>query len=255
MVFDENFRAGPPTALETLTDFMEFPRVTVERSADQRDIHFVLPHQPGVDEDVAEFADISKVEITGRVRHTDAAGAVTHAEGAEGHVAENASTLRRLFTTVREPHILRRDTAHPDTVDLKFRHDLITIERDQKVRIVLRGVWPYWRSTTLKSQALTAGTTVVPVLGDSPIADAIFHMNGPGTVTYDRFNESFELLTGSGATTVNCRTRTIIVTAGGADNSEFFVPDHPWWMILEPSDTIEITSTVAGTVEWRDSYG
>lgn len=252
MAWDYDFKAGPATgSLSNLATFLLGVRILPTSTADPRSIDNLVPHRPGVELAVTEFHGVGDFQIRGQVRRTNGAGVVTHVDGPEGHFYENLSTIKKLFSSLRNPMIVQQTAPHYGDIQIKVRPmSPVTGSSDNPNGVVVncRSVWPFWRSTT---QSSATGTSVV-VEGDAPISDMILELSGNGRWTHNSSGDYVEIVAG-GATIIDCEARTILTNPGGTDNSINFRTNVPWWQYWQVG-TNNFTKTVAGTFKWNNSY-
>jgi hypothetical protein len=190
------------------------------------------------------------------LRYTDANDAVTHVNGAAGHVYANLAAMKRAFGKTTGPVTLTR--MNPDGLvgGDEFRIRLNQIQPveangdvDHQFIWTARAVRPFWESTTLDSTALATGNFNPG--GDAPVDDAIITITGDGTVTNNTTGTRIRTV-GAGPNTVviDCGARTVKV--GGNNRDEWFETGDERWLHFEAgvNNSMMVTGTV--NIQWRE---
>lgn len=110
------------------------------------------------------------------------------------------------------------------------------------------GVWEDASVTTASGTAPAITTS-----GDSPIGDMVVTFSAPGTAIYvdpDWGTATMEY-SGTGTAVVDCGSRTVL-KAGVSQDANFTV--DPWWVRFTPNTTVDLTSTVSVTVDYRNKW-
>jgi hypothetical protein len=161
-----------------ISDWCTAVRIATEVATFPRGEPIVLPfHDAGV-EGLLRPGSSFDIPLEADLRYTNSAGAVTHVDGAAGHVYENRSNLLRYLTATDTRRWLQRTAPHQGAVEIPFR--LITPATSGvphfRQLFFLRTLDAYWREQTQRT-----GVNPIPTItngGDAPVADAIYTFSG-----------------------------------------------------------------------------
>lgn len=257
------YKAGPlGGTLLTLTDYCSSVRIIDEGGPDIRGGDVTVQYLHGEHAVPHKFAAAGLIELEVVLRYTSAAGTITHADGAEGHVFENLSEVKRLLRGQGGLATLERVAPDQGTVqiDVGYRKPTPTQNRFTYLfpLVVAR---PFWRSTTVQ----TDSSSPIAVGGDAPVDDAeidfsaaasspVFtHTSSPETV---KPTITYTGTVPAGGVRVFTLTGQAINITGGADCSNLVSFNKPYYLELNAgvSNTYTISSGTV-TVRWQDKWG
>lgn len=192
------------------------------------------------------------------LRYTSAAGTVTHADGAEGHVFENLSEMKRLLRGQRSLATLERVAPDQGTVQIDVECGEPTPSQNRFTYLFpLVAARPFWRSTTLQSDS----SSPIAVGGDAPVDDALVTFSAAASSPVFTHTASGATITytgtvPAGGVRVYTETGQAVNVTGGADCSNLVSFNKPYILELDPgvSNAYTISSGTV-TVEWRDKWG
>lgn len=174
-----------------------------------------------------------------------------HATDGEAH--EHLSALQNMFggnngtfvTLVRDDHPAGTVRTDVEYVSAQPTQDRFTYA------FTLRAVDGVWEDNTTHQASGTA--PVIATLGDRPIGDPLITFSAPGTATLvTDWGTSTMGWEGTGTAIVRCGERTI--RKAGVHQDAFLTVDQPWWFRFAPNTTVNLTSSVSITVDWRNKY-
>ena len=155
--WDFNYRAGPKggtmTALDTWATSV---RALSEGSPELAGALHGIDAKHGAGSNPLKFNTTKDLMLEVAVRYTDAAGAITHTNGAAGHVLENLSELKRVLGGDRASFVaVRRDDPHWGEVDLWCEQLQPVAETQNRFVFLfpLTAASPFWRSTSPTTQS------------------------------------------------------------------------------------------------------
>ncbi|HEY7824596.1 MAG TPA: hypothetical protein VIG24_17270, partial [Acidimicrobiia bacterium] len=219
-----------------------------------------IPGRDGVDlDDRAPFGAML-LPLKKVLRYTNDAGAVTHANGAAGHVKLNLSEIKKRYN--RGAVFLRR--TDPDVGRQRALVKAMTdpMPGGRRERFVYRWVLMCasgsWQDNTATTQAAGSLSTS----GDKRIFDPVVSIGAAGTLIYTSAIDgtTYTITAASGPTfpvTVDVGAGTVVDDADvDASGAVTFDPGTPWLM-LDPDSTTAITGTAAATssVTYRNRWG
>jgi len=189
----------------------------------------------------------------------DADGAVTHAEGMQGHVQDNTDTLKRVFGKRSALDVRRFMPAiGGGTVELQAyaargRQVIVDGENFKRmfgVDLILP--YPFWHELPLISRASNTAH-VINVGGTAPVADMVLTFAGDGTLTDDLGHEI--TITGSaGAVTVDVGAREAYEGGSLAMNRlSLGAGSDGHWMEWPAQTTVTVSSTVGVAVDYYNA--
>lgn len=210
---------------EALDNYCDRVVVVTESMANREDSNFRVPGVEG------EFSYPDKLWEAGNVimetflKYTDQNGDVTHEDGAAGHVYENLSHLRRIFS--KNGLVDLRRTA-PDYGQTSMLVEAIQGPRDGSFPAhkiwVLKAPKPFWKGLT--PVTLTSTTTDHTPAGDAPIDDMVVTFGGDGKVTIG--SEWIEISGSSGSGIVVDVGKRTIIQSGQPRDRWFFAYSDRW---------------------------
>jgi len=256
-----NYLAGPKGGtLLALSDYCISVRVLTEGGPGKRGPNVGVQYLHGAHPVPHKFATERLVPLEVALRYTNSAGAVTHADGAAGHVFENLSEVKRLLRGQRGLATLRRTAPDMGTVelDVECAVDPQPSQGRHVYVFMLTAARPFWRSTTLQS----ATASPIAVGGDAPVDDA--EIVFPATAVNPLFTHTPSgatvQVTGTiptGGVRVFTETGQVKKESDSSDYSEFAVYNKPYILELDPGVSNAFTYSGGGTmtIYWRDKWG
>lgn len=204
-----------------------------------------------------KFAAESTVGLEVVLRYTNAAGAITHTDGAAGHAFENLAALKRIFYGRQGLSTLRRIAPDHGTVDLECEVlQPVMISQARHVFLFpLNCPKPYWRAAEQSSNPAVSCI----VGGDAEIDDAeVVFASGTGPIlTHTDSGATIQIegaVPGGGVRVYVGEGRAARVT-GGADHSAYVKVNKPYWLVLDAARNNSFTlSTGSATIYWRDRW-
>lgn len=178
--WDYDYSIGGTALLDFTTDI----RIPEEKRARKRGRNRIIAWQQGERSTQPKLYRALDFELQMLLAYTDAAGDVTHVDGAPGHVYENYLDLKRLLSGDQlngSLVTLRRTMPHAGDVDIDFEV-LQDIRPDSSTRFRMvafcTAPFPFWRSATqtVKTEVgKTATTETIEVIvgGNEPIPNAV----------------------------------------------------------------------------------
>lgn len=189
------------------------------------------------------------------LRYTDPSGAITHTDGAPGHVYENLSELKKIFRK-QGPILLLRDMPHAGTVvgEVELMSKPIRGEADHIFTWPLKLVGGSWRANSQSSA--TGNPPSITTLGDTRIDDFEIEFSGTGTVSDTDaagVDYSIEALAGSFPLIVFMGPNKRVEQGGSPDPGRVVI-DHEAWFRMDPDVAVTLTTDVSVTVRWYDKW-
>lgn len=191
-------------------------------------------------------------------RYTDDTGAVTHTNGAAGHIKENLSEVKKRFARGLVP--LRRTDPHAGRQRALVKALADPVPGGRQGRHVYRWILlcpsGSWQDNDETEQAAGSLSTS----GDVPIFDPIVEVGAAGTLIYAALDGTTYTITAvSGPTfpvTVDVGAGTIIDDAGEPAGGAISFSDGRW-LVLDPDRAQGMTGTAAGSssVRYRNRWG
>lgn len=234
---------------ETLLDYCDRVVIVTEGMADREDANFTVPGLEG------ELSFPNKLWKSGNVimvtflKYADSDDMVTHVDGTAGHVYENFSALKRIFSKNGLVD-LRRDA--PDYGETQMLVELTQGPSEASFpahRIwVLKAPKPFWKGLTEVTVDSNGAHTPD---GDAPIDDMIATFPGDGRITVD--DEWIEMSGAGVAATVDCGDRTV-EDSGGDPLDRHFQPYSDRWLRLYGGYESTVTLTGSATFKYFPSF-
>ena len=246
MGWDYDYRVGATS----LSDYCQAVTVPSETSGGLVGSNL---HIPGTDGEriVSKTMATGMVELKTTLRYTNPSGAITHTDGAPGHVYENLSELKKIFRK-QGPILLLRDMPHAGTVvgEVELAGGPIRGEADHVFTWPLKLVGGSWRGNTQNSVAAASVVTS----GDTRIDDMEIEFAGTSTVAFTDANGevySIQALAGSFPLIVFTGTDKRVEQGGSPDPGRVVIA-HEAWFRLDPDDTPSISGSA--TFRWHDRW-
>lgn len=261
MSWDYAWQAGPDGGtLVDLADYCTSARVVDEGGAGKRGTNIVIPGLEGRRSDPHKFSEQGLLGLEIVLRYTNAAGAVTHPDGAAGHAYDNLSQVKRLLYGHRTLTRLQRTA--PDHGTVYVLGEVLQPVRISQARHVflfpLTLPVPSWHSTTENSQTPTPSVTVG---GDFPVNDAVLEFVGGTDPVLTHTDSGAELgvqgAVPAGGVRIFIGEGRAEYISGGANATNLLTPaNRRYWMSLDPGQ-VNAFSAVGGstiTLKWRDQW-
>lgn len=253
------YQAGPKGGtLTALSNFCLNVRLLTEGGSGKRGGNVAVQYLHGEHAVPHKFASPRLLPLEVVLRYTNSAGAITHADGAEGHVFENLSEVKRLLRGQRSQATLARTAPDMGAVQIDVECGEPTPTQNRFTYLFpLVAARPFWRSTTLNS----VSTSPLAVGGDEAVDDAeiVFSAAAVNPVFTHTASGATITYTGTvpaGGVRVYTETGQAKNETGGADVSELLSYNKPYILELDPgvSNAYTISSGTV-TVSWRDKWG
>lgn len=249
MTWDYAWQAGPKGGtLSDLDDYCKWVRLAGggELIAGKRGTNQVSPYRHGTLVVEHKFNTELVVPLEMSFRYTNAAGTVTHADGAAGHFYENKATVERLLSGSKGLATVRRTIPQYGVVeaDVEMMGPSMTTQSRLSYLFMMNAHEGSWKSTT---QTVDSSTPIANS-GNAPVWDAVVDIVGGTdvvvTMTADGATITIAGATPAGGVKVDFGTGLVTQITGGADYGEFVSFNKPYGVILEPGDN---AFTTAGT--------
>lgn len=248
-----NYRA----AGVSLLDYCEKVRVIIEAMPARRGTNFQIPGLEGEYSFPNKLHEPMNVAVECTLKYTDDVGAITHPDGAPGHVYENLAEIKRLFSGGGGLAQLQRNLPHQGETILDFEvlSEPVLGQNHFQYVFLCHAPKVFWRNATLNSY--TSGTGTINLGGNAPVHDAILTFTGDGSIETDDGLSGVEIVGSSGTVVVDCGTRA--VTQGGnpapglvrpLTNRFLYLPAHP----TNPLNPVGVTITGTVEVEWYTKW-
>lgn len=256
MAWNYAYTAGPKGgSLTALSNFCTAIRLLSEGGSGKRGGNVAVQYLHGEHAVQHKFANPRLLPLEVVLRYTSSAGTITHADGAEGHVFENLSEVKRLLRGQRSQATLARTAPDMGAVQIDVECGEPTPTQNRFTYLFpLVAARPFWRSTTLNS----TGTSPLAVGGDEAVDDAEIVFAGGGSnpvFTHTASGATVGIIgtVPAGGVRVFTETGQVIRVTGGTDYSEFLAaPAKAYILELDPGVSNAFTGTA--TVEWRDKW-
>lgn len=222
-----------------LSDHTTFIRVLNEGARQSRQGNYDIPYRYGEFSDPDKYYTGSDVLLEVGLIHDSA--------------HEHLSELQKIFGKTSSHVVLQRTDHSAGTVraDVELLSDPRTTQNRFVYVFPLRrpdGVWEDASVTTASGTAPSITTS-----GDQPIGDPVITFSAPGTATLvTDWGTAVMGWAGTGTAIVDCGARTVI--KGGAHQDANFTIDQPWWFRFAPDTTVNLTSSVSVTVDYRNKW-
>lgn len=259
MTWSYAYTAGPKGgSLTALSNFCTSVRLLTEGGSGKRGGDVAVQYLHGEHAVPHKFAMPRLLPLEVVLRFTNSAGAITHADGSDGHVFENLSEMKRLLRGQRGLATLARTAPDMGAVQIDVECGEPTPTQNRFTYMFpLLAARPAWRSTTLNSISASPLT----VGGDAPVDDAeiVFSAGAVSPVfTHTASGATIGIIgtVPSGGVRVFTETMQAVLVTGGADYSEFVAsPAKAYGLELDPGVSNAYTvSAGTVTVEWRDKW-
>jgi hypothetical protein len=259
MGWDYNYLADG-TALDT---YCESVRILDEVGASKRGSNIVVPYLHGEWSEYKKWFNAVPFGLECVLRYTNASGAVTHTDGAPGHVYENLAALKQIFGKRNTTVTLTRDTPHQGTnrADVEVLEEIHSVGPRHKYLIICRMVNAFWRETPAEQDVETGIATsrsyTIDTGGNAPIGDMVitFDINANTTgprlalVAGNDFVKYVGDLVNTDQVVFDVGART--VTKNGSNAAANLQIGTAWWMEF-PSDTtgLQLSATATAGTDW-----
>lgn len=258
MGWDYNWKAGPKGGtLVTLDTYASKIRQVAEIDTGLRGMDPLIQYAHGA-RWTRKWAGTKEIMLEIFLRYTNAAGAITHGDGAAGHAYENLAAIRGLFGGDQGSQATLQQTA-PDWGTVLLDVDQLSPSMPTQARFVfgflLYAADPFWRAS---SQSSSTGN---PAVGGNAPAYPIIEFTVSGTdskVVHDDSGASIQIdgTLPAGGVSVDCLAQTCTKISDGTDYSANLTLNKAYWMILDPDGTNTLTRSGGGTqtVKWNDRW-
>lgn len=259
MSWDYLWKAGPKGgSLVSLSDYATDIRVATVFVPGRRGANPTALYKHGSVPLPRKWGKDLNVVLETVIRYTNAAGVVTHVDGAEGHVFENKASLAELLGGEQGKLVTLQQDA-PDhgviEIDVEMLGDAAPTQQRHVYGWPLRAPSPYWRSSTQRT-GLTPATGVT-VNGTAPVDDFVLHLAG-GTdakIVHDGSGAyiQFEGATPGPGIDIDLDAGTVL--SGSTDYRAKLKVLEPWWMELDPgANAFTITGGGTWTIDLYDKW-
>lgn len=254
MAWTYAYQAGPKGgSLTALLDFCTAVRIVHEGNSDKGGSDVNVQYLHGDHAVPHRFLTPKVIPLEVMLRQTNSSGVVTHADGAEGHLMENLSEVKRLLRGQRGLATLQRTAPEMGTVQVDVHCGIGTPSQNRMAYLFpLVAARPFWRSTTLNS----TGTSPLAVGGDAPVDDAeiVLPAGASPSFTHTASGATIQYVgtAPAGGVRVFTETGQAANVTGGADASAFMAYNKPYILELDPGVSNAFTGTA--TVEWRNKW-
>jgi len=235
-----------------LSDYLRRVTLQGETSAADDAAPYKVAGRDGETSPPGGLASGRLIVLQGVLRYTDAAGAVTHTNGAAGHAHENRGKVAELLADRGERTWLVRDDPNAGQVETSFK-TLSPVSSNLAPSVfayVLTGLDPYWREQTASHTGWNAGIGTFTLGGDAPTRDIVIDFTG-GTdmelTDHDGRRIKVEGAQPAGGTRLDVRAGTLVEITGGADASDRIDASHLELFRWHPG-SIDITKTGGGII-------
>ena len=145
-----DYKAGPfGGTLLPLLNYCVSVRVLDEGGPGKRGSDVNVQYLHGDHGVLHKFSTPRLIALEGILRYTSSAGTITHTDGAEGHVFENLSEMKRLLRGQRSLATLERVAPDMGTVRIDVQcGEVIPTQNRFTFLFPLIAARPFWRSTT-----------------------------------------------------------------------------------------------------------
>lgn len=246
----------------TTTDLLDYCTavlITDEAGGGKRGSNLTVGFLDGERWEAKNYAPLDIVLKT-VLRYTNSSGAVTHTDGAAGHVYENLHNLKLLFG---QPGLkyLTRDAPDYGAVRAEFEMIAAPIQGEQRHVYY----WPLripsgsWQSETQSSAGPGAPPTV-NTLGNRRIHDPQIVFAAAGTFTYtNAAGKVYSITAAAGptypVTLAHSNGEWTATDNGAADAAPYLTVTQPDVLVLDPNtNSLSMTSTSNVTISWRDRW-
>jgi hypothetical protein len=272
-----NYQVGDEGgAFTNLLDHATVVRILSEGMPGRRGSNPIIPYRDGAYSEPFKFLGAGTILLDVVLRYTNAAGVITHADGAAGHAYENLSALKDLLGWGgRSRRMLRRDVPHQGAVETRIEcvAGVESIEQRYRFTFALRMIDGVWRD-----QALTSDTQASIAFAAMPFAYTIatggdYEITDPKitltcvadgaapSIEQTAVNEKISVagsFTAADVIVIDL-DRDRAITLNGTRYA-LVTPDRAWWMRLLP-DTAALgmeldasSGTWTVLLEYRDKW-
>lgn len=225
------------------------------KEGENADIQYLHGHK--VDAEKFMAPGLLKVECT--FRYTNGSLAITHADGAAGHMYENMGIVKQLFYGNKIISTLRRTAPHQGTVEVDG--EVLGPESVGELEWRLTFPFsvedpPFWRSTTLSGPV--SPTPSITVGGNAPVDDFEVAFSG-GTnalLTHTASGRTIGLIGATPGGGVTAYPRRGVALQGATDHSNLLTGNHPSFFELRPGQVNAFSLSGGGTatIAWRNKW-
>lgn len=225
-----------------LTDHATFVRQLNVGASSKRNTNVPFPYQHGEHSTPDKFYDAADVLLEMRIIESD------------GDPYLHLSQLQKLFGKTTGYTTLTQ-TGHVTGGTVSADVELLSDPRPTQDRFTyvfpLRNPRGFWYGPTVTASGTAPSITTA---GDRPIDDMVITFSAPGTAihVHTAYGTSTIGWAGTGTAIVDVGAKTV-TKAGGNQDANLEV-SQPWWMRFAEATTVNLTSTVSITVDYRNKY-
>lgn len=255
MSWDYGWQAGPKGGtLSDLDDYCTWVRLAggAETVAGKRGVNQVAPYRHGTHAVAHKFTTELVVPLEMAFRYTNSSGAVTHSDGAPGHVYENKATVEKLLSGSKGLATVRRVVPDFGTCEayVELMAPSVMTQNRATYLYMLNAPEGSWKSTV----QTTSTSTPVSVAGNHPTAPVLQIVGGTDvvvTMTADGATVTVDGATPAGGVEVDFESGLVTQISGGDDYGEFVSYGKPYGVLLEPGDNAYGTSGSPSSVTFK----
>lgn len=245
-----DFRAAwDGDTLEPLLDYCERVRMLAEVGGGKKGGNVDPSYYHGTRPIPHKFSAGLVMELELTLRYTDSAGAITHVDGAAGHVYENASNIKRIFYGSTGLVRLQRTRPHEGTQSILVEN-LTPESHGQELWQYVFSLYankPFWEGAEVSPSG-----AAIAIGGNAPVDDAIVTI-GNGTLTHTETGDTIQNTSGASAD-IDTSTGQATATVGGADVSDQITFSAPYYLELiggQTNNFTGLTPTITYKPKWR----
>lgn len=257
-----------------IIDYCRTVRLLTEGFSGRRGRNPTIPYRDGEYSFPQKFLNAKPMLLETHLAYTDAAGAITHTNGSEGHVYENLYALKSLLGAgSNNRRYLRREDPHAGSIEtlVECLPTIEALDRRYIMTWILRQLDGMWREQALQSDteasiAAFPHAYTIATGGNYAIADAkiTFTCVADGNAPSLALDVAGDTISVAGAFTaadviVVDLARDRVITLNG-DRYGAVSPNRAWYFRM-PEDTAALGLTLdadSGTwtvlIEWRNKW-
>jgi len=268
------YQAGPESGpFIPLLNYCDNVRIPSETDAPKRGSNFDIPYRDGEYSQSTKYRRAGSFLLDCMVSYTNPSNAITHVDGAPGHVYENLQALKTLLGGNDQPLFIRRTVPHMGAVETVCEYMGGIRAAGPRMRYVfpMRMLDAAWREQTLQTDtqaSIAAFPFVYNIVtgGDFDIADAKITL----TCVANGAAPSIEIpATGDKITVAGSFVATDVIVIDLGRTRAFTLngstytsisSNKAWWMRL-PSSTAALGMSLDATsgtwtvkIEWRNKW-
>lgn len=276
MSWDYNYQVGPEGGpYVDLLDYCVDVRLVSEIDVQKQGTNVNVPFIDGEYSDPFKFRTAGVLMLDCMLRYTNPSGAVTHTDGAAGHVFENLNALKALLGGNRLPIVLRRTAPHMGAVEAVGEYIGGVVSAGPRMRFVfpirmLEGSWREQTTQTFNRLGFSSQNTanINSLDGDAEVGDAnvTITCKGAGDDPSIEINPPGDKITFVGSFALNdvlianLRTHTFTLNGANAHSMLERTNGRAWYFRLNPAidpSTLRInmaTGTWDFVLNWNNRW-